>query len=227
MSCGIYKITNLLNNKCYIGQSINIEDRFKKHKNANDNFVIHVALRKYGIHNFSFEIIEECNISQLNHREKYWISFYNSLIPNGYNMIEGGSNGAGLAKGKQVEQYDLNGRLIAIYASAKQASEQTGIIHTSICKCCRGQGKYAGNYQWKYSDSNISIEPLINVKRNKVKNNPVYQYSLNGEYLNEYNSLSEAEKKTGIAKSTICNVCRGKGKTAGNFKWSYEKKKKL
>ena len=69
---GIYKITNLINNKVYIGQSVNIQQRFKKHKtkykdisNEESNKILYKAMRKYGLENFSFEIIEECSINQL------------------------------------------------------------------------------------------------------------------------------------------------------------------
>ena len=102
MTCGIYKIENILNGKIYIGQSIEIEKRWQKHLNANDNFLIHKAIKKYGKENFQFSIIEECDASLLNNKECYWIEFYNSLIPNGYNMVQGGSNGIGLAKGIKV-----------------------------------------------------------------------------------------------------------------------------
>lgn len=67
---GIYKITNKINGNSYIGQSIDIENRWYKHewaskssKSREYNYSIHKAMRKYGIENFSFEIIEECNIS--------------------------------------------------------------------------------------------------------------------------------------------------------------------
>lgn len=96
---GIYKITNKTNNKCYIGQSVNIEKRWYNHKysyknsNTKDyNSTFHTALRKYGIDNFSFEIIEECDITSLNEREIYWIEFYNSYY-RGYNETPGGDNG--------------------------------------------------------------------------------------------------------------------------------------
>lgn len=99
MSCGIYKITNNVNNKIYIGQSINIEKRWQHHKleanNKNQNqynYLIHRAFRKYGIKNFSFEIIEECLSNELNDKEKYWIKYYNSY-KNGYNMTAGGDTG--------------------------------------------------------------------------------------------------------------------------------------
>lgn len=93
---GIYKITNTLNNKCYIGQSVDIENRWKQHMLASrslteggDNYSIHKAIRKYGIENFIFEIIELTSIEELNNKEKYWIDYYDSYN-NGYNETLGG-----------------------------------------------------------------------------------------------------------------------------------------
>lgn len=93
MSCGIYKITNLLNNKCYIGQSVYIERRFTKHKNFDlekKDYPLYVDFEKYGIENFSFEIIELCSQEELNEKEKYWIEYFDSFN-NGYNQTIGGS----------------------------------------------------------------------------------------------------------------------------------------
>ena len=94
---GIYKITNKINNKVYIGQSIHIEERWKQHINAtiSGEQVLYKAFRKYGLENFTFEIIEECLQSKLDEREIYWSKQYNSLVPNGYNMIECGNAPSG------------------------------------------------------------------------------------------------------------------------------------
>ena len=96
---GIYKITNIINDKSYIGQSINIQKRFGEHRSASKcekdssyNFHIHQAIRKYGLDNFFFEILEECPKEKLLEREIYWIDYYNSY-KNGYNMNLGGSGG--------------------------------------------------------------------------------------------------------------------------------------
>lgn len=219
MSIGIYKIENLINHKIYIGQSIEIEKRWQKHLNTKDNFVIHKALQKYGKENFSFQIIEECDLLDLDNKEQYWINYYNSLIPNGYNMIPGGSNGAGFAKGKKVLQYTLDGAFIKEYNSANQASNQTGVCHSDICKCCRGDAPRAGEYQWKYSGDDKEIKPI------KVRTDfSVLQIDKNtDEIIKEFSSLKEASEQTHIAKSIICRVCNGKGKTAGGFKWKYKK----
>ena len=82
---GIYKITNLINNKIYIGQSIDCQRRWAEHKRAGQinpnsvknkrdyNLPIHCAIRKYGIKNFQFEVIEECERNVLDVKEQYWI----------------------------------------------------------------------------------------------------------------------------------------------------------
>lgn len=85
---GIYKITNQCNGKIYIGQSKDIEERWKEHKRKMwvRNTLLYQAMREFGIDNFTFEVIEECEIINLNDKEKYYISKYNTMNPNGYNM---------------------------------------------------------------------------------------------------------------------------------------------
>lgn len=88
---GIYKITNNINGKIYIGQSNNIQRRFSEHQNrgATSRILVDIAIQRYGKENFNFEIIEECSIEQLNQKETYWITYFNS-IENGYNCSVGG-----------------------------------------------------------------------------------------------------------------------------------------
>lgn len=86
MTIGIYKITNMTNGKSYIGQSVHIERRFIEHKSCQSS-IISNAIIKYGKDNFVFEVIEECDISLLNKQEAYYIQLYNTVIPNGYNVL--------------------------------------------------------------------------------------------------------------------------------------------
>ena len=93
----IYKIVNDINNKVYIGQTIDIEKRWYKHRYlASSGFDRHLynAMRKYGIDNFHIEVIEECPEEELDEREKHWIQQYNSTDRNyGYNKSFGGEGG--------------------------------------------------------------------------------------------------------------------------------------
>lgn len=91
---GIYKIINLIDNKVYIGQSINIKCRFDSHKsnlknNHHSNIYLQNAWNKYGEENFKFEILEECTENKLDEREQYWLNFYGGLnSDNNYNFRE-------------------------------------------------------------------------------------------------------------------------------------------
>lgn len=97
----IYKITCIVNNKVYIGQTIRaMESRFKRHLNAaeksvNSTIYFQRAIKKYGRDAFKIEKIDEANTQlELNEKEKYWISFYNSTNSNfGYNSALGGEGG--------------------------------------------------------------------------------------------------------------------------------------
>lgn len=86
----IYIIKNDINTKVYIGQALDSEQRFKFHCKGNyDNSLIDKAIQKYGKEHFWFEILES-QIENYNEREKYWIRYYNSIKPFGYNILNGG-----------------------------------------------------------------------------------------------------------------------------------------
>ena len=111
---GIYKITNLINGNSYVGQSVDIHKRWRQEKEDSNNVNSHSynyplmrAFRKYGIENFSFDIIEECNIDELNDREVYWVNFYDSFF-HGYNQTLGGDSVSRQPKEKIIGViYDL------------------------------------------------------------------------------------------------------------------------
>lgn len=93
---GIYKITNTINGKSYIGQSTDIHRRWRSEIADSNNVNSHSydyplmrAIRKYGINNFDFEIIEECKIEELNQKETYWIDYFDTFF-HGYNQTLGG-----------------------------------------------------------------------------------------------------------------------------------------
>lgn len=93
---GVYEIINNINKKIYVGQSINIQKRISDHWHIQDGSPIHRAITKYGRENFSYRILEECSEEQLDEREAYWINKENSMVPNGYNILPGGTPKPGL-----------------------------------------------------------------------------------------------------------------------------------
>ena len=90
--CGVYKITNMINGKIYIGSSNNIHNRWSQHKtslNAKTHNNIHLqnAWNLYGDHNFKFEIIEECSPDIQYEREQYYLNILNPFEERGYNIV--------------------------------------------------------------------------------------------------------------------------------------------
>lgn len=105
---GIYKIENLINGKCYIGQAVNIQKRWNVHKNVyikeNDiayNYPLYRAFRKYGIDNFDFAVLEECRVEDLNTKEVEYIKQYDSFF-SGYNQTLGGDTTSVVDKEKVI-----------------------------------------------------------------------------------------------------------------------------
>lgn len=103
---------------------------------------IHLAIYKYGLENFSIDIIEECPPEILNEKEKYWIKYYNSY-KKGYNATEGGQGGD--FKGKPVLAYDLQGNYIKRFKNAKTCAEELGLAVVTVYsvlkqrrKSCKG-----------------------------------------------------------------------------------------
>lgn len=136
---GIYKITNLINNRCYIGQSRNIQKRWTDHKNTafNSNkdgydYPLYKSIRKYGLENFLFEVIEECSISSLNERENYWIKFYSATDKQkGYNQSLDAFNHHSFLLSEEDVKNITNELIFSIEKLEKEIAEKYGVsIHT-------------------------------------------------------------------------------------------------
>ena len=136
----IYKITNILNNKIYIGQTVKtVEKRFQQHKNNSNKpyfsqIVLYKAFNKYGIENFSCEIVEMVENEKLDEREKYWIEYYDSYF-NGYNSTLGG-------RATQLHNWDIDD-IIEKYQelkSARKVALELGCDHSTIDRILNEKG---------------------------------------------------------------------------------------
>lgn len=125
---GIYKITKKENGKSYIGQSNDIERRIKEHQYKTD-LAIELAIHKYGIDAFNYEVLEQCSLEELDAKEIYWIQYYNTFKGFGYNCNKGGGNSRGENNGRTNltnedvayirECYDLHKRRKEVYKQFK------------------------------------------------------------------------------------------------------------
>lgn len=121
----IYIITNLITGKVYVGQTTDRpEVRFSRHRTRNTGMPIHLAIKKYGVENFKFEVIYSAfTLDELNFAEEFFIKKYNSLSPNGYNLISGGLNHR-----RTQEMKDRHSRIMK---GKKFPSRRRGIIATN------------------------------------------------------------------------------------------------
>ena len=194
----IYKITNDINGKIYIGKTERTpEIRFREHcrdyKNKpNESRPLYKAMEKYGIEHFHCETIEQTELPE--ERERYWIEYYQSF-KTGYNATLGGD-------GKSYVDYDL---IISTYNEVKnirKVSELLSIDKGTISKILKNHNIYilsAGETQSK------------KVAKIDIKT---------GEVLAIYSSCREAERQNGNTNH-IAEVCNGKRKSCKGFYWKY------
>ena len=133
----IYKITNLINNKIYIGQTVrDVRYRWNFHKACGIS-AIGLAIKKYGIENFTFEVIDTAaNVEELNKKEVDFISQYNSVAPFGYNLELGGLNHQVSEVTKEKMRKAKQGK-----TTSKKQKEVVRKIITDYNKSLSGQNK--------------------------------------------------------------------------------------
>lgn len=216
---GIYKITNKINGKCYIGQSIDIEKRWKDHQlpcrqtGKSSNYPLYRAFKKYGLNNFNFSVIEECELDQLDIREQYWIKYYDSYN-NGYNATLGGQ-GIQIAS-EPVYQYDLFGRYIAEFPSIGVAASLVpnmtyNKIHDALVH--RHNQERTDKYQWSFDKKDNIGHPSIYT--------PVVCFDLNGKRLNEYFCLNAAAEACGTTITNILQACQDHQIHSYKYQWRF------
>lgn len=218
----IYGWYNTKNEKWYIGQTVDENGRYNSHIRLslnNDNTHFHRALRKYGLDNFVYCVLEDNILREnLNLREIWWIEYYDSYY-NGYNMTLGGDGVRRVViseetrrkmsesrKGRDVWNKGKHG----IYSeeTLKKFSEvHKGIHHTEESKRKMSESRKGRPSPFKGKPS---------PKRKKV-----LKYDLNGNFIKEYTSMREAAKENPKCGTNIGAVCKGKRRQAGGFIWKY------
>lgn len=213
---GIYKIENLINGKVYIGQAININKRWNVHKliyndiySSSYKYPLYRAMRKYGIENFSFEVLEECKKEELNEKEKFYINKFNSYFK-GYNQTLGGQSRTGsLDENKEI--------VIGIISDL----ENTNMLQGEIAK------------KW-----GVNISTVNGINTGRVwKHNRNYPIQNSFNYMSRQNRVYSGKRKDEwfccdckkpISQGAIrCKSCEGLRRKNNNNKISREELKKL
>lgn len=202
----IYKITNLINQKIYVGKTTTtIEKRWKTHWEDStrldiSNRPLYKAFNKYGKENFKIEELEECSIDELNDKEIYWIEKLGSF-KYGYNATLGGD-------GKHYADYDLIFNLYQEGYTIKKIAELTHYDAETVSKGINFHG--------------ISQEERLARGKEAIQHSVAQIDKNTNEILNIFPSLKEAYNFLGKQHSGhIASVCNNKRKTAYGYKWKY------
>ncbi|TVY09940.1 zinc-ribbon domain-containing protein [Paenibacillus cremeus] len=124
---------------------------------------------------------------------------------------------------KPVVQLNLDGTYINKYSSSVEAARQTNIHHQSIRDVCIGKYKHSGGYIWMYKDDYENEKDKIKTPEKIHITKSIVRLTLNGEYIDEFESQSKAARELNLQQSSrISNVCNGKGKSAHGYKWMFK-----
>jgi len=218
---GIYKITNKLNGKSYIGQSKNVNSRIKAHCRKSRVLVINKAIQKYGVDNFEFEVVLYCDIDSLDYYEKRLISHYNTISPNGYNIDVGGKDRRIAESTKKKLSNSMKGRyvgennpfygkthneqsikLISIANKGKTISDEHRKIISESSSKRRGVDSYWYGKEPPFkgrSHSENSRKLIGDAERGELNHGSV-PVLINGV---RYSCQEEAARSMGVSRNTI------------------------
>lgn len=221
----IYKYTSP-SQKSYIGQTLkSLKERAKTSTGVgySKSPLFYRAISKYGFENFSYEILGEYPVEKLDEMEIYFIKYYNTMAPNGYNATEGGKNAwkeRSEVRRHKIYQYDLDGNFIREWACGKDAEKTLGL--TSLHACCRGVNRKSGDWQWSYEyvDHMDKYIPPDYSLYNWVDYPKIYKYSVDGDFIEIIDDIHIFPDIS--FRRSIIECCRGIRVQTDNFIWLFE-----
>jgi group I intron endonuclease len=215
----VYKITNIVNSKAYIGQTTrSVEVRWKEHKNDKRACkALFRAIHKYGAENFVISILCRCDsVEELNKKEKQYIEELNSITPNGYNLRTGGFNSLMSEDSKKKMSLSHLGERNFNFGKPKSEEIKNKISAANIGKKRSQSFKDSRSQYMRLNNPqfNMSVEKIERLNAyNDIKKVKIICI----ETGIIYGSISEAAKELSISKGNISRVLSGKYKQTNGF----------
>lgn len=220
---GIYKITNMVNEKVYIGSSINFNKRHNEHFNMLKNKTHHSsklqnAFNKYGLNNFKFEILELCDKDMLLEREQFWLNELNAY-KEGYNCsIDVVRPMLGKTHSEETKQkMRKKHKTFSIDMDKRRFGEDNPMYGIKRSNKIRKILDKTGMKHSEETKQKMSLSRLGNTRSRKK----IVLLTLNNTHIKEYVSLTEASKDLNIKIYVISNILRNKRNNVGNYKFIY------
>lgn len=243
----IYAIVNLKNGKKYIGSATNFSSRKSRHLSMLNKGIHHSrslqhSWNKNSPENYKFIILEKLTAEDDKIiREQYYMDYYKSYNKKfGYNMSNTARGASGI-QDKKVYQFNLDGSFVKSFDNCVIAGSEFGCDGSSISECARGGYRFSHGYIWSYED-NISEDrikkansPFKFSNESKLKmsasaiartdqRKPIEKYSLDGVFLEEFDSAMSAVKKYGYSSGSLSDALHGKNRQAYGFLWKFKNK---
>lgn len=221
----IYKATNKINGKSYIGQTIDYDRRKEQHLHRRDgycdpNSIFHKAIDKYGEDNFEWEILGTVPGKEFaNAFERSCIMQYNTYKPNGYNMTKGGDGGS-MWNAIPVVCLTLDGKFVRRYDCAADA-ELDGFYRGGVLRSCRDATASTKDHIFMFEDEYKKNGGRARVKKMARQAREIYQCDMDGNLIKKFKMVADAENELGINHSRIIGCAKGRDRTAGGFIFVY------
>jgi group I intron endonuclease len=232
----IYKTTNLINGKIYIGKDSRDDINY-----LGSGIKLLGAIKKYGKDLFKKEILEVCTtLEHLNDQEIHWISKFNATDPLiGYNIAVGGTGGNTRAGYSQEDNIKYYKKLSDGVKNSERYRDSVNIRrgkkrpdHSIKMKALYAEGKIIPHnlgkltpeeVRYKISKSNKGKEVTIKTRNKiaKTKYKSVNQYSLDNQFIKNFQSIKHASEALNVGRDSIYGCCTGKYKQGGGFIWQY------
>lgn len=208
--------------KKYIGQTVT-SLRMRSNNNGSGYKVCSIfysAIQKYGWENFTVEILEEPEKKILDEREYYWIDYYKTYTPYGYNIrCNARNNYSKRVKALQpIDQYDQSGKFIQSYSSIMECVSITGYSYGDICAIINHRKKHSHGYTFCKKGEKPDLDYTYNIHKLGRK---TAQYTVDGSFIKLWDSAAQAGRELGIQARNIRKVCDKERQTAGGYRWEY------